>query len=201
MAERTFGSYPQVPGMQAGGDKEEEIKRRVEEILKWDRLRGKKNTHVKRFCNSFCTFDMFNYYNVQKYFVPNIQCIHFQLFANTHVWVRKYFLKPYNFKECSWNAFGNVNKLTMTMDGECLPIQTHVSWTRTSRVMSISSIAGWVKYSRCRTIIFVFCCKYAYIWENNCPSPIAVDKIPKKMTNINPAFMMSENKQSSDVFN
>ena len=34
MAERTFGSYPQVMGMQGGGDKEDEIKRRVEEILR-----------------------------------------------------------------------------------------------------------------------------------------------------------------------
>ena len=123
------------------------------------------------------------------------------IFNCLQIWVRKYFLKPYNFKECSWNAFGNVNKLTMTMDGECLSIQTHISWTRTSRVVSVSWIAGRVKYSRCRMIIFVFCHKYAYIWENNCPSPIAVDKIPKKMTNINPAFMMSENKQSSNVFN
>ena len=49
MAERTFGSYPQVMGMQGGGDKEDEIKRQVEEILRWDRLRGKKNTHVKWF--------------------------------------------------------------------------------------------------------------------------------------------------------
>ena len=42
MAERTFGSYPQVTGMQGGGDKEDEIKMQVEEILRWDRLRGKK---------------------------------------------------------------------------------------------------------------------------------------------------------------
>ena len=34
MAERMFGSYPQVTGTQGGGDKEEEIKRQVEEILR-----------------------------------------------------------------------------------------------------------------------------------------------------------------------
>ena len=34
MAERMFGSYPQVMGTQGGGDKEDEIKRRVEEILR-----------------------------------------------------------------------------------------------------------------------------------------------------------------------
>ena len=41
MAERTFGSYPQVVGTQ-GGDREEEVNRQVEEILRWDRLREKK---------------------------------------------------------------------------------------------------------------------------------------------------------------
>ena len=41
MAERTFGSYPQVVGTQ-GGNREEEVNRRVEEILRWDRLREKK---------------------------------------------------------------------------------------------------------------------------------------------------------------
>ena len=29
-----FGSYPHVRGMQGGGDKEDEIKRQVEEILR-----------------------------------------------------------------------------------------------------------------------------------------------------------------------
>ena len=38
-----FGSYPQVMGTQGGGDKEDEVRRQVEEILRWDRLRGKKN--------------------------------------------------------------------------------------------------------------------------------------------------------------
>ena len=102
------------------------------------------------------------------------------IFNCLQIWVTKYFLKRYNFKECSWNAFGNVNKLTMTMDGWYLPIHTHVSWTRTSRVVSVSWIAGQVKYSQCRMIIFVFCCKYAYIWENNCPSPNTVDRISKE---------------------
>ena len=51
MAERMFGSYPQVTGTQGGGDKEEEIKRQVEDILRWDRLRGKKI----RMSNDFAT--------------------------------------------------------------------------------------------------------------------------------------------------
>ena len=57
MAERTFGSYPQVVETQ-GGDREEEVNRQVKEILRCDRLREKKirmsNTFAIHFVISTC---------------------------------------------------------------------------------------------------------------------------------------------------
>ena len=122
MAERTFGSYPQVMGMQGGGDKEDEIKRRVEEILRWDRLRGKKNACQTIFATHFVLSTCLTIIHVMYGNILSLISSVY-IFNCLQIWVRKYFLKPYNFKECSWNAFGNVNKLTW-------PWTVNVCWFR-----------------------------------------------------------------------